>query len=78
MLSNLGPEDAVQANFLDTVDRVRSRKLMQAVDVINGDMGSGVIQYGAVGLSHNQAWKTSFNQRSGSYTTHWDQLLEVG
>jgi DNA polymerase V len=78
LLSNLGPEDAVQANFLDTLDRARSKKLMQTIDVINRDMGSGVIQYGAVGLSHNQSWQTSFNLRSGSYTTHWDQLLEVG
>jgi DNA polymerase V len=78
LLNDLGPEDIVQASFFDTVDRERSRKLMQTIDGINSDMGSGVIQYGAVGLSQNQNWKTSFNMRSGSYTTHWDQLLEVG
>ncbi len=78
LLNDLGPENEIQASFFDTVDRSRSKKLMKAIDSINGDMGSGVIQYGSVGLSHNQSWKTSFNQRSGSYTTHWDQLLEVG
>ena len=77
LLNDLGSDEAVQASFFDTVDRVRSKKLMQAVDEINGDIGSGVIQYGAVGLARNQSWKTAFNQRSGSYTTHWDQLLEV-
>jgi DNA polymerase V len=77
LLNDLGPEEAVQASFFDTVDRERSQKLMRAIDGINGDMGSGVIQYGAVGLSQNQSWKTSFNQRSGSYTTHWGELLEV-
>jgi len=77
LLNDLGPEDAVQANFFDTLDRARSKKLMQTIDVINRDMGSGIIQYGAVGLSHNQRWQTSFNQRSRSYTTHWEQLLEV-
>ena len=77
LLHDLGSESLVQANFFDTVDRIRSKKLMQAVDTINFDMGSGAIQYGAFGLDHNQSWKTSFNQRSRSYTTHWDHLLEV-
>ncbi|MCK5681595.1 Y-family DNA polymerase, partial [bacterium] len=54
LLNDLGSEEAVQANFFDTVDRVRSKKLMHAVDTINGDIGSGVIQYGAVGLASNQ------------------------
>jgi DNA polymerase V len=78
LLNDLGPEEAVQASFFDTVDRERSRKLMQTIDGINSDMGSGIIQYGAVGLSQNQNWKTSFNMRSGSYTTHWGELLVVG
>ena len=77
LLNDLGSEELVQASFFDTVDRVRSKKVMKAVDSINSDIGSGVIQYGAVGLSHDQSWKTAFNQKSGSFTTHWDQLLEV-
>ncbi|MCK5782968.1 MAG: Y-family DNA polymerase [Desulfobacterales bacterium] len=77
LLNDLGSESLIQASFFDKVDRVRSKKLMTAVDAINSDMGSDVIQYGAVGLSHNQSWKTAFKQRSKSYTTHWDQLLEV-
>lgn len=78
LLNDLGPENVIQASFFDRVDRLRARRLMQAVDGINGYMGSGVIQYGAVGLSHNQSWRGSCDHRSGSYTTHWDQLLEVG
>ncbi len=77
LLHDLGPETLVQANFFDTVDRNRSKKLMQAVDAINCEMGSGAIKYGAVGVGRNQSWKTAFNQRSRSYTTHWDHLLEV-
>ncbi len=77
LLNDLGPETLVQANFFDTVDRSRSKKLMQAVDTINFSMGSGAIRYGALGLARNQSWKTAFNQRSRAYTTHWEQLLEV-
>jgi DNA polymerase V len=78
LLNDLGPEEEVQANFFDTIDRKRSRKLMQTIDEVNRNMGSDTLQYGAVGLSRNQSWKTSFNMRSKSYTTCWDQLPEVG
>jgi len=77
MFNDLKLEDYVQASFFDIVDRVRSRKIMKAVDAINFYIGPGTVQYGAVGLAHNQNWKTAFNQRSKSYTTHWNQLLEI-
>ncbi|MCD6533686.1 MAG: Y-family DNA polymerase [Deltaproteobacteria bacterium] len=77
LLNDLGSEAMVQANFFDTVDRARAKKLMQAVDTINFTMGSGAIQYGAVGLARNQNWKTAFNLRSKAYTTQWDHLVEV-
>ena len=77
LLNDLGSEALIQANFFDTVDRARSKKMMQALDTINCTMGSGAIQYGAVGLARNQSWKTAFNQRSKAYTTHWDELAEV-
>lgn len=77
LLNDLSSETLIQANFFDTVNRPRAKKLMQAVDVINCEMGSGTIESGALGLSHNQGWKTSFKRRSQSYTTHWDHLLEV-
>ena len=66
LLNDLGSDEAVQANFFDTVDRVRSKKLMAAVDEINGDIGSCAIQYGAVGLSCDQSWKTAFNSKRQS------------
>ena len=77
LLNDLGSETLVQANFFDTVNRARSKKLMRAVDAINCEMGSGAIESGAVGLGHNRGWKTSFKRRSNSYTTHWDHLMEV-
>ncbi len=77
LLQDLGSADLVQANFFDTVNRSRSKKLMQTVDAINGEMGSGAIAYGAVGLGDKQNWKTAFKQRSRSYTTDWGELLEV-
>lgn len=78
VLHDLGAEGAVQANFFDQVDRERSQRLMRALDQVNRVMGSGALAFGAVGTGAGQAWKTAFNLRSKSYTTKWDQLLEVG
>jgi DNA polymerase V len=50
---------------------------MQSLDIINTKMGSGTLKYAAAGLGHNQKWKTVFQRRSLSYTTNWNQLLEV-
>lgn len=77
LLNDLGSEKMVQANLFDTVDRPRAKRLMLAVDEINSEIGPGTIAYGAVGLACNQRWETTFRQRSKSYTTNWQQLLEV-
>ncbi len=68
---------SIQTGLFDVKDRKRSKKLMQSLDIINTKMGSGTLKYAAAGLSHNQKWKTVFQKRSLSYTTNWNQLLEV-
>lgn len=77
MFKDLVPENQIQANLFDSKDRNRSKKLMQALDNINIKLGSSTLKYAAVGLTHNQRWKTVFKKRSPSYTTNWDQLPKV-
>jgi len=77
LLNDLGPENLIQGSLFDSIDRNRSKKLMRVLDEINCGMGAGMIRYGAVGTDRGQSWKTSFKQRSKSYTTRWDNLLEV-
>ncbi|MCK5681615.1 Y-family DNA polymerase, partial [bacterium] len=77
LLQELSSKDSVQASFFDAVDRQRSEKLMYAVDAVNREIGSEMLKYGAVGLTPKPSWKTTFNQRSRSYTTCWEQLPEV-
>jgi len=67
----------VQQDLFDTIDKTRTRKLMQAIDKINTKMGKHCTKYAAVGLSKGQPWKTAFNYRSPAYTTDWNQLLRV-
>ncbi|MBU4185551.1 MAG: Y-family DNA polymerase [Proteobacteria bacterium] len=77
MFNDLVPENQIQSNLFDVWDRNRSMKLMKALDNINIKMGSSTLKYAAVGLRQNQRWKTMFDSRSQSYTTNWNQLLEV-
>jgi DNA polymerase V len=77
MFNDLVPESQIQANLFDVKDRNRSVKLMSALDNINIKMGSSTLKYAAVGLRQNKRWRTVFERRSQSYTTNWDQLLEV-
>ncbi len=77
MFTDLAPETQVQTNFLDSIDRIHSNRLMKALDNINEKMGSSTLKYAAVGLSGKKKWQTVFNHRSRSYTTNWNQLLEV-
>lgn len=75
IFGDLVSENKVQGNFLDTIDRQKSRRLMQAVDRINLRLPDSALRWGAEGI--NQPWRTKFAKRSKRYTTQWDELVEV-
>ncbi len=72
MFVGLVPADQIQADFFDGKDRTRSKKLMAALDAINGRFGSGTLQYASSGIA--KEWKATFNRRSPAFTTNWDEL----
>lgn len=75
VLMGLIPVNQVQADLFDRHDRVRSKRLMLALDAVNKQWGSGTLQYATSGIT--KKWKTQFQHRSPSYTTHWDELPVV-
>jgi len=75
ILSDLVPEDSVQGNLFDKVDRQKSRRLMQAVDAVNARLPFASLRWAAEGI--NQPWQAKFSKRSKRYTTRWDELPEV-
>jgi len=75
ILGGLVPEDSVQANFLDKLDRQKSRRLMQAVDAVNARLPFAPLRWAAEGI--NQPWQAKFSKRSRRFTTRWDELPEV-
>ena len=74
MLCGLVPENKVQGNLFDTRDRVKSRRLMQAIDTINSGSGAALFM-ASQGIQ--RPWQTRFQYRSGRYTTCWDELPVV-
>ena len=74
LLGGLVQETKVQGNLFDTVDRGRSKRLMQTVDAINVRSNCPIC-WGAEGLQ--KPWHARFNHRSPKYTTRWDQLPRV-
>ena len=70
----LVPENRVQRNLFDQTDREKSRRLMQAVDMINA-RSSTPIRWAAEGL--DRKWHVEFKRRSSRYTTDWNELLKV-
>ena len=74
VLSSLVSEERIQGNLFDSVDREKSRRLMQVIDAVNSRLNCP-LRWAAEGL--NQPWKAKFNRRSYRYTTRWDELPPV-
>jgi len=74
VLSGLVSENRIQRNLFDTVDREKSRRLMQVIDAVNTRLNCP-LRWAAEGL--DRPWMVKFNRRSYRYTTRWDELPEV-
>lgn len=71
VLSDLVPENRVQMDLFDKTDRLKSRRLMRAIDTLNAKFDKS-LRWAAEGL--RQPWRVKFNRRSKRYTTCWDEL----
>ena len=74
ILIGLVQESRVQQNLFDRTNREKSRRLMQAVDVVNSRAGCP-LYWAAEGL--HKDWHVKFKKRSGRYTTRWDELPKI-
>jgi len=74
ILNRLVPENRIQRNLFDNVDREKSGRLMRTIDAVNAGSDCPV-RWAAEGI--NQPWKLKFQRRSRRCTTRWDELLEV-
>ena len=65
----------VQCSLFDSPEeRTRDKKMMQLLDTVNANMGSGTLHFAATGFTKVMQMKQL--QKSPRYTTHWDELPE--
>ncbi len=76
IVSEIVPENQVQQNLFDDVDRVKHSKLMAAVDILNSKMGRDLVRISAQGTDKKE-WKLRQESLSPSYTTKWPDILEI-
>lgn len=75
ILSDIIPENQVQMNLFDHVDRKKQKDLYKVVDLINATMGRDTIRLSSQGT--DRKWKLKQEKLSKRYTTRWDDLLEI-
>ena len=63
--------------FHTSTTHEKSSRLMQTMDHINRKMGRATIKLASEGLQKKQPWRMKQDMKSPSYTTRWDELLEV-
>jgi len=67
MLMDICPEDAVQGNLFDKIDRKKHQNLMTVLDNINDRNGRNTLKYACMG--DGKSWKIKQERLSPCYTT---------
>lgn len=76
MLTELMPRQAQQQNLFSPRRRsVKAEILMTTLDAINQRMGKSTLKVASEGF--HSPWKMKQDNKSPSYTTHWQQILSV-
>jgi DNA polymerase V len=75
VLGALAPDDAVQSSLFAPGAAPGGAALMEAIDNINASQRGDLVKFAASGLARN--WKMRQQQRSGRYTSRWDELFEI-
>jgi DNA polymerase V len=76
MLSELVPNDQAQMDMFTKIESsAKSTELMKAMDSINRKMGKDAIKLASEGFK--RPWKMRQENKSPSYTTHWQSTIRV-
>lgn len=73
-ISDFYGEKEYQIDFFEIQETKEEKKLMQVMDILNGQNGAGTVKSLACGVD-NKAFKMNRKYKSQRYTTHWDELM---
>ncbi len=75
ILSGLVPSEQLTKRMFDDKHFQRQHNLMKAVDELNQKFGKDTVRFGSVKTEGD--WKMKQTRKSQSYTTNWNELLQV-
>ena len=75
MVMNLVPEKEIQASLFDTANLKRNKKMMEAMDKVNGSLGKEVVRIAVQGFE--KRYKLRADHLSPCYTTNMNDILKV-
>lgn len=75
IVSGIGPQDAVQGNLFETYNTDKLNAISQVTDYLNARYGKNTLGIAVKGSS--KEWKLKQEKLSPSYTTRWDDILNV-
>lgn len=73
---NITPDNAIQTNLFDTIDRPRQARLSAAIDAINRKNGYNTVKVAVQGTD-GKAWHLKCEHISKRYTTSLDEVIVV-
>lgn len=69
------PDDQVQCNIFDEVDRDRNNNLSSTADIINKKYGQDILRLAIMGKGIE--WKLRQESLSKRYTTNWNEIVQI-
>lgn len=75
IVTGIVPDDQVQADIFDTLNRENNQKAMRVIDQLNARYGYNAVKIASQGFS--KGWNMKRDHLSPSYTTKWNELLTV-
>ncbi|MDR3340651.1 MAG: DUF4113 domain-containing protein [Candidatus Symbiothrix sp.] len=73
--THICPQNAVQYNLFDTIDRSKDKRLMGVLDTVNNKYGRNTLKFAVMG--DGQAWKIKQERLSPYYTTRMSDYPET-
>jgi len=75
IVSDLVPEEIVQKSLFDTLNRQRSKKVMETLDFVNRSLGTEIVRFAVQGFEKRYRLKREY--LSQRYTTNIDEVLHI-
>ncbi|WP_018343410.1 Y-family DNA polymerase [Cytophaga aurantiaca] len=75
IVSGIVPENRIQQNMFDNIDRSKHSKVNNILDTLNNRYGADVLKVGSLGVA--KQWNLKAEKLSKCYSTRWNDLITI-